>query len=159
MGCEFGHDWEWNAEESLRWQLLDYPMYKGMQNCVRDLNLMYKGNSCFYEEDFDSKGFEWIDHSNGNDSVISYIRRGHDANNYMIVISNFTPVVRSNYKVGVPDGGVYQEIFNSDDKNYWGSGVKNEGELFSKYEEANGRANSIEITLPPLSTIVLKKIR
>ena len=72
MGCEFGQDWEWNANESLRWHLLQHHMYKGMQNCVRDLNLMYKGNSCFYEEDFDSKGFEWIDHANGNDSVISY---------------------------------------------------------------------------------------
>ena len=159
MGCEFGQDWEWNANESLRWHLLQYPMYKGMQNCVRDLNLMYKGNSAFYEEDFDGKGFEWIDHANANDSVISYIRRGHDYNNYMIVISNFTPVVRHGFKIGVPDSGAYQEIFNSDDKNYWGSGVKNEGELIASDEGMHGRPHSIELTLPPLSTIVLKHIR
>jgi 1,4-alpha-glucan branching enzyme len=120
---------------------------------------MYKGNSCFYEEDFDGRGFEWIEHSNSNDSVISYIRRGHDYNNYMIVVSNFTPVVRNNYRIGVPEDGVYQEIFNSDDKNYWGSGVKNEGEIYAKYEGANGRPCSIELTLPPLATVVLKKIR
>ena len=77
MGNEFAQDWEWNSDESLRWFLLDYPMYKGMQNCVRDLNLMYKGNEPLYEEDFDSRGFDWIDHSNCDDSVISYIRKGH----------------------------------------------------------------------------------
>ena len=159
MGNEFGQDWEWNANESLRWHLLQYPMYKGMQNCVRDLNLMYKGNSAFYEEDFDGKGFEWIDHANANDSVISYIRRGHDYNNYMIVVSNFTPVVRHNFKIGVPDSGVYQEIFNSDDKSYWGSGIKNGGEIYASGEGMHGRPHSIELTLPPLSTIVLKHIR
>ena len=76
MGNEFGQDWEWNAEESLRWHLLQYPMYKGMQNCVRDLNLMYKGNPALYEVDFDYRGFEWIEHSNADDSVISYVRKG-----------------------------------------------------------------------------------
>jgi 1,4-alpha-glucan branching enzyme len=159
MGCEFGQDWEWNSNESLRWHLLQYPMYKGAQNCVRDLNLMYKGNSAFYEEDFDGKGFEWIDHANANDSVISYIRRGHDYHNYMIVVCNFTPVVRHNFKIGVPDSGAYQEIFNSDDKSYWGSGVKNEGEMIANDENVNGRPHSIELTLPPLSTIVIKHIR
>ena len=159
MGNEFAQDKEWNSAESLGWHLLDYPMYKGMQNCVRDLNLMYKGNSCLFEEDFQAKGFEWIDHSNANDSVISYIRRGHDYNNYLIVISNFTPVVRHNFKLGVPDAGVYQEIFNSDDCNYWGSGVKNNGELYSRDEGLHGRPCSIELTIPPLATIVLKKIR
>ncbi|MBO7257385.1 MAG: 1,4-alpha-glucan branching protein GlgB, partial [Alphaproteobacteria bacterium] len=93
MGNEFAQDWEWNSEESLRWHLLDYPMYKGMQNCVRDLNLMYKGNAPLYEEDFDSRGFEWIDHSDCDDSVISYIRRGHNYDDYVIVVCNFTPVV------------------------------------------------------------------
>ena len=101
MGCEFGQDWEWNSEESLRWHLLEYPMYKGMQNCVRDLNLMYKGNPAFYEEDFDYRGFEWIDHSNADDSGISYMRKGHNPADYMVDISNFTPVVRHDYRIGV----------------------------------------------------------
>ena len=159
MGCEFGQDWEWNSEESLRWHLLEYPMYKGMQNCVRDLNLMYKGNPAFYEEDFDYRGFEWIDHSNADDSVISYMRKGHNPADYMVVISNFTPVVRHDYRIGVNENCRYQEIFNSDDVNYWGSGVKNEGLLTTEEGEWNNKPRSIKVTLPPLSTIVLKPVR
>lgn len=159
MGCEFGQDWEWNAEESLRWHLLQYPMYKGMQNCVRDLNLMYKGNAPLFEEDFDYKGFEWINHSDCDDSVISFIRKAHNPDDYLIVICNFTPVVRRNYRVGVNEGCRYQEIFNSDDTNYWGSGVKNEGLMQAEFQNWNMKPFSIEVTLPPLSTIVIKPIR
>mgnify|MGYP004659535403 FL=1 len=159
MGNEFGQDWEWNSEESLRWFLLDYPMYKGMQNCVRDLNLMYKGNEALYEEDFDSRGFEWIDHSNCDDSVISYIRKGHNPDDYLVVVCNFTPVVRHNYRIGVSEACSYQEIFNSDDKNYWGGGVRNEGPQQAQNFGVSGRPYSIELVLPPLSTIVLKPIR
>ncbi len=159
MGNEFGQDWEWNAEESLRWHLLQYPMYKGMQNCVRDLNLMYKGNSALYEVDFDYRGFEWIEHSNADDSVISYIRKGNQPGDYLITICNFTPVVRRDYRVGVFEKCRYQEIFNSDDVNYWGSGVKNEGLMEAEEQEWNMKPYSIRITLPPLSTIVIKPIR
>lgn len=159
MGNEFGQDWEWNAEESLRWHLLEYPMYKGMQNCVRDLNLMYKGNPPLYEEDFDYRGFEWVEHSNADDSVISYIRKGHNPSDYLLVISNFTPVVRKDYRVGVIENCAYQEIFNSDDVNYWGSGVKNEGLMQAEGQEWNMKPYSIKVTLPALSTIVLKPIR
>ena len=159
MGNEFAQDWEWNCDESLRWHLLEYPMYKGMQNCVRDLNLMYKGNSALFEEDFDSRGFEWIDHSDCDDSVISYIRRGHNYDDYLVVVCNFTPVVRNNYRIGVSEACAYQEIFNSDDKNYWGSGVRNEGPKQAQNYGISGRPYSIELVLPPLSTIVLKPIR
>ena len=159
MGNEFGQDWEWNAEESLRWHLLQYPMYKGMQNCVRDLNLMYKGNPALYEVDFDYRGFEWIEHSNADDSVISYVRKGTQPGDYLIVICNFTPVVRRDYRVGVLEKCKYQEIFNSDDVNYWGSGVKNEGFMEAQEQEWNMKPYSVQITLPPLSTIVIKPIR
>jgi len=158
QGCEFGQDWEWNAEESLRWHLLDYPMYKGMQNCVRDLNLMYKGNPAFYEIDFDYRGFEWIEHSNADDSIISYIRKGNNPSDYMVVICNFTPVVRK-HKIGVNEKCKYQEIFNSDDKNYWGGGVKNKGLIEAKDGEWNCKPYNLELTVPPLATIVLKPIR
>ena len=159
MGCEFGQDWEWNSEQSLRWHLLDHPMYKGMQNCVRDLNLMYKGNPAFYEIDFDYRGFEWIEHSNADDSIISYIRKGNNPSDYMIVICNFTPVVRTAHKIGVNEKCKYQEIFNSDDVNYWGSGVKNEGLLEAQDGEWNCKPYTLEVTVPPLSTIVLKPVR
>ena len=159
MGCEFGQDWEWNSAESLRWHLLQYPMYKGVQNCVRDLNLMYKGNAPLYEEDFDYKGFEWIDHSDCDDSVVSYIRRGHHPDDFLIVVCNFTPLVRRNFRIGVPEACRYQEIFNSDDPSYWGSGVRNEGLMNVKGEGWNMKPFSLEIVLPPLSTIVIKPIR
>ena len=159
MGCEFGQDWEWNADESLRWFLTDYPMYKGMQNCVRDLNLMYKGNAPLYEQDFDYRGFEWIDHSNSDDSVISYMRKGLNPDDYLICITNFTPVVRENYRIGVNENCRYQEIFNSDDVNYWGSGVKNNGQLQAEEVEWNCKPLSVRVTLPPLATIVLKPVR
>ena len=158
MGCEFGHDREWNSEESLRWFLLDHPMYKGMQNCVRDLNLMYKGNAPLYQQDFDYRGFEWIDHSNADDSVIAYMRKGYNAGDYLIVICNFTPVVRENYRIGVPEDCQYQEIFNSDDPNYWGSGVKNDGLRQAERIDCNYKPFSISLRLPPLSTIVIKPI-
>jgi 1,4-alpha-glucan branching enzyme len=159
MGCEFGHDWEWNAEESLRWHLLDYPMYKGMQNCVRDLNLMYKGNAPLFEEDFDYKGFEWIEHSNCDDSVISFIRKGHNPDDYLIVVCNFTPVVRNDYRIGVNESCRYQEIFNSDDVSYWGSGIKNDGHRQAQQQGWNDKPFSIEVNLPALSTIVIKPVR
>ncbi|MBO4284690.1 MAG: 1,4-alpha-glucan branching protein GlgB [Alphaproteobacteria bacterium] len=159
MGSEFGQDWEWNESESLRWHLLEYPMYKGVQNCVRDLNLMYQGNSALFEEDFDYKGFEWIEHSDSDDSVVSYIRKGHNPDNYLIVVCNFTPVVRHGYRIGVFEPCKYQEIFNSDDPSYWGSGVRNEGELYISMQNWNGRPYSIELVLPPLSTIVIKPVR
>ena len=159
MGCEFGQDREWNSEESLRWFLLDHPMYRGMQNCVRDLNLMYKGNPPLYQQDFDYHGFEWIDHSNADDSVIAYMRKGYNHGDYLIVICNFTPVVRENYRIGVPEDCLYQEIFNSDDVNYWGSGVKNDGARQAEKIDCNYKPYSINLRLPPLSTIVIKPIR
>ena len=159
MGCEFGQDREWNSEESLRWFLLDHPMYRGMQNCVRDLNLMYKGNPPLYQQDFDYRGFEWIDHSNADDSVIAYMRKGYNYGDYLIVICNFTPVVRENYRIGVPEDCLYQEIFNSDDVNYWGSGVKNDGVRQAEKIDCNYKPYSINLRLPPLSTIVIKPVR
>lgn len=159
MGCDFAQDWEWNADEGLRWFLLDYPMYKGMQNCVRDLNLMYKGNAPLYQQDFDYRGFEWIEHSNADDSVIAYMRKGYNPEDYLIAICNFTPVVRKDFRIGVNEKCSYQEIFNSDDVNYWGSGVKNEGAMEAEEIEWNCKPYSIRVTLPPLSTIVLKPVR
>ena len=159
MGCEFGQDREWNADESLPWHLLEHPMYKGMQNCVRDLNLMYKGNSALYEVEFDYRGFDWIAHSNADDSMLSYIRKGQTPGDYLVVINNFTPVVRDEYRVGVPELCNYQEIFNSDDVNYWGSGVKNEGIINPTNIEWDGKEFSITLKIPALSTVVLKPMR
>lgn len=159
QGCEFAQDWEWNYNESLRWHLLDFPMYKGMQDYVRDLNFTYRFNPALYEKDFTYEGFEWIEHSNADDSVISYIRKGATPGDYVIVICNFTPVVRPDYRIGVPEKTTFKEIFNSDDVKYWGSGVKNEWDLYAEDSEWNYKPFSIRLTLPPLSTIILKPVR
>ncbi|MDR1694458.1 MAG: 1,4-alpha-glucan branching protein GlgB [Lactobacillaceae bacterium] len=159
MGCEFGQDWEWNYNESLRWHLLEYPMYKSMQDYIRDLNFAYRDNPALYEQDFDYQGFEWIEHSNADDSVVSYIRKGRTPGDYVVVICNFTPVVRHDYKIGVIEKCSFKEIFNSDDKKYWGSGVKNENELHASEDGWNYKPYSIRLTLPPLSTIILKPVR
>ena len=159
MGCEFGQDWEWNDKESLRWHLLQYPMYKGMQNCVRDLNFVYKTNPALYEVDFDYRGFEWIEHSNFEESIISYIRKAQDPRDYVIVICNFTPVVRKNYRIGVNENCPLTEIFNSDKTDYWGSGVENNHRIEVQNFGWNYRQYSVEIDIPPLSTIILKPVR
>ncbi|MBO7556563.1 MAG: alpha amylase C-terminal domain-containing protein, partial [Alphaproteobacteria bacterium] len=98
-------------------------------------------------------------HANAADSVISYMRKGKNPGDYLIVVCNFTPVVRKNYRIGVPENCFYQEIFNSDDINYWGSGVKNDGARQAQPQGWNERPFSIEVTLPPLSTIVIKPQR
>lgn len=159
MGCEFAQDWEWNYNESLRWHLLEYPMYKGMQDYVRDLNFIYKETPALYEQDFDYHGFEWIEHSNAEDSVVSYIRKSTTPGDYVIVICNFTPVVRNDYLIGVNEKCAFQEVFNSDDTKYWGSGIKNEGIVYADDQDWNYKPFSIRLTLPPLSTIVLKPVR
>ena len=130
-----------------------------MKNCVRDLNLMYKGNAPLYQIEFDYRGFEWIEHSNANDSVITYMRKGEKPGDYLIVACNFTPVVRHDYRIGVYEGIKYQEIFNSDDVNYWGSGVKNEGFMNAEDISWTDKPRSIKVTLPPVSKIVIKPIR
>ena len=159
MGCEFGQDWEWNDAESLRWHLLEYPLYRGMQDYVRDLNFMYKNEPALYEVDFDYRGFEWIEHSNFEDSVISFVRKAENPADYLIVICNFTPVVRKNYRIGVNEKCVYEEIFNSDKKQYGGSGVENWGEIPVQEFEWNYRPCSVVVDLPPLSVIILKPKR
>ncbi len=156
MGCEFGQDWEWNYCESLRWHLLQYPMYKGMQNYVRDLNFVYKENPALYEVDFDYKGFEWIEHANSDDSVISYMRMAENPHDHVIVICNFTPVVRENYRIGVNENCEYEEILNSDKTEYFGSGVENRGVIKTDCYGWNYRPYSVCVTLPPLAVIILK---
>lgn len=159
MGCEFAQDWEWNHDESLRWHLLDYPMYKGVQDYVKDLNKVYQSTPALYERDFDHTGFEWIEHSNADDSIISYIRKGSDPRDYVIVICNFTPVTRHNYLIGVNEKCAYKEIFNSDKVEYWGSGVTNPDLMYADDYGWNYKNHSINVTVPPLSTVILKPVR
>lgn len=153
MGCEFGQGTEWNFNKPLDWYVLDYPHHQGIQTLVKDLNNLYKSEPSLYKHDFEHQGFDWIDCHDVEQSIISYRRKHEDSE--VIVILNFTPVARENYRIGVPQAGTYSEIFNSDSTYYDGSNVGNS----VAHTEARAWMNqpySINLTLPPLAAIILK---
>jgi 1,4-alpha-glucan branching enzyme len=156
MGCEFGQVGEWAHEKSLDWHVLKYPVHGGLQRLVRDLNFLYKTEPALFEVDFANNGFEWIDYCNGEQSVLSFLRKGKSTDDIFLVISNFTPMVREDYIVGVPRGGFWEEVINTDSSVYAGSGVGNLGGVTATGRAWNDRPNSLQIILPPLSTVIFK---
>lgn len=158
MGCEFAQWQEWNFDRELEWQALESLNHQGIQRLVRDLNLTYQNEAPLHEVDFDWNGFAWIDANDSDNSVLSFLRYGRNESNFLIIISNFTPVVRTGYVIGVPSGGKYQELINTDLDIYWGSGVNNGGVISSRPTKAHGMDHSLELTLPPLATLILKPI-
>lgn len=159
MGGEFGQFGEWNFNQQLDWMLLLYPPHKKLQDYVRKLNMLYKNESAFWERDHGYEGFEWIDHSNYEKSIISFMRKGKAEDNYLIFICNFTPNVYYDYRVGVPENIEYEEIFNSDAADYDGSGQINSEILESRKEKWNNQIFSIMTKIPPLAMMVLKPKR
>ena len=127
-----------------------------MQNYSRALNKFYLDNKALWQVDFDWNGFRWIDCNDNDNSVFSFIRKSENDKDYLIVICNFTPEVRHDYRIGVPDKGAYVEVFNSDAEEFGGSGVKNVGSLQAKNFPWHNNSHSIQLTIPPLSTIYLK---
>ncbi|PRZ23498.1 1,4-alpha-glucan branching protein GlgB [Flavobacterium granuli] len=156
MGNEFGQSREWNFESSLDWHLNQYPYHEGVKDMVADLNKLYKTQPALYEKQFSPDGFEWINYSDHENAVISFIRKGNNPKEDVIVVCNFTQIVRSNYRIGMSRLGNLTEIFNSDDKKYGGSGVNNPHHLTIEPSPYDGKDYSIELILPPLGTIVLK---
>nr|WP_315156107.1 1,4-alpha-glucan branching protein GlgB [uncultured Flavobacterium sp.] len=156
MGSEFGQSAEWNFESSLDWHLLQYPFHDGIKSVITELNTLYKSQPALYEKQFSPEGFEWINYSDHENAVMTYIRKGNDAKNDLIVICNFTPVVRENYRIGIPKKGELIEIFNSDAKIFGGSGVQQTGKLKVEATPYDGRDYSIALTLPPLAISVFK---
>jgi 1,4-alpha-glucan branching enzyme len=153
MGCEFGQGNEWNFNQALEWYVLDYPFHQGVAELVRDLNRLYQTHSALHHYDFEHNGFEWIDCHDIKQSVISYMRKSPEET--LIVVHNFTPVPRENYRIGVPEEGTYTEIFNSDSSAYRGSNCRN-GLAVSEPLAWMNQEHSIALTLPPLAGIVLK---
>ncbi|BFP42397.1 1,4-alpha-glucan branching protein GlgB [Flavobacteriaceae bacterium GF1] len=155
MGGEFGQTSEWNFLESLDWHLLEYDFHQGIKKVIQDLNKIYKGQPALYEKQFSPEGFEWIEWNDAENSVMTYIRKGHDTANDLVIIGNFTPVPREKYRVGVPKGKQLKLLFNSDDSKYGGSGT---GKKTVKPSNTpwNGRENSIEVNLPPLGLLIYK---
>lgn len=156
MGSEFGQFIEWKYDDSLDWHLLDYPMHHKLHEYVKQSNAFYCEQTSFWQIDCDWQGFEWIDCNDNRNSVISFIRKGKDPKDFVIVICNFTPAVHQDYRVGVPLDGTYIEAFNSDSENFGGSNVINEGDSISEKVAWHGKKESIRITVPPLATIYLK---
>jgi len=154
MGSEFGQSDEWNFEKSLDWHLLQYDYHSGIKKVITDLNQLYKSHPALYEKQFTGEGFEWINYSDHQNAVLSYIRKGNNSNENVIVVCNFTQVVRENYRIGIPQKGKLKEIFNSDATIYGGSGVGNSKELTTESVQYDGRDFSVELTLPPLSVTV-----
>ena len=155
MGCEFAQDREWNHDQSLDWHLLDDPMHKGVQRVVADLNRLYRDRPALHRLDCDPEGFEWIDASDAVQSVLVYMRKSDDGSPPVVVVCNLTPLVRSDYRIGVPTGGVWSELLNTDAEAYGGSNVGNQGKLNAEATSWHGRPASLRLTLPPLATLVL----
>jgi 1,4-alpha-glucan branching enzyme len=156
MGGEFGQWDEWYHESSLDWHLTEYPLHKGLQRWVADVNRVYREEPALFEIDFDPTGFEWIDCDDSQNSVVCLLRKGRLAEELVIVACNFTPVPRHNYRVGVPKEGLWREILNSDAEIYGGSGQGNQGMAVSCTVPAHGRPFSISLTLPPLAALFFK---
>jgi 1,4-alpha-glucan branching enzyme len=159
MGGEIGQWCEWNCNESLEWHLLEWDSHQGIQRWMADLNALYRREPALHQLDFDGQGFEWIDCHNYQDSILAYMRKAKDPNDYVICCHNFTPVPRHNYRIGVPEACWYQEIANSDSTFYAGSNIGNGGGLQALPEESHGRPASLVFSLPPLSTVVFKPMR
>ena len=157
MGDEFGQFNEWNANASLDWHLTDQSeMNAKMLAFNKALNKFYVEHRAFWQVDFDWNGFSWIDSNDNENSIFSFIRKADNADDYIIILSNFTPEVRQDYRIGVPDKGTYIEVFNSDRAEFGGSGVLNEGDIYTEDIGLHNRAQSIKITVPPLATIYLR---
>jgi len=155
MGNDFGQWDEWNFRQSLDWHLLEQPMHRQLQEYLKHVNQLHRQYTALHQFDFSYEGFEWIDFSDWEQSVICFLRKGRKSEDLLLVVCNFTPVLRINYRVGVPRGGIWTEILNSDAKEYGGSGVRNLGKIRTEPIPFHGRNNSISLTLPPLGVIFL----
>ncbi len=156
MGGEFGQWNEWNSGSSLQWHLTQYEPHYKMRNLLRDLNNIFKGIPALHAYDFSGEGFEWIDLHDHEKSILCYMRKGKDERDRVLVAMNFTPVVREDYRMGVPLPGGYKEILNSDSEEYGGSNVGNSGWLQSEPIPWMGHEHSVPMKLPPLGAVVLK---
>jgi 1,4-alpha-glucan branching enzyme len=159
MGGEFGQWSEWNHDASLDWHLLESPLHFALARWVRDLNTLYRGQPALYELDFDAAGFAWVDCKDFQRSVVSFLRRGRRPDDQLLFVCNFTPVVRQNYRVGVPQEGYWKEVLNSDAPLYGGSGQGNFGGLQAVPLPIHGLPYSLNMTLPPLAVVVYQPER
>jgi len=157
MGSEVGQYEEWYHAGSVRWDLLNFDFHRQLQRLVRELNEFYRSQPALYEVDFHWAGFEWVDFRDVDSSIISFLRRAERRSDFLLFCCNFTPLVRQGYRIGVPEAGFYQEVFNTDWDSFGGSNVHNGPGVESKPVKMHGRDHSIELTLPPLAVTVHKR--
>ncbi len=158
MGAEIGQWAEWNHEKSLEWHLLQYSPHQGLQKWMKDLNAVYKKEAALFEKDFVPEGFKWIDCNDWQQGIVSFVRTGHDWNQKIVAICNFTPETRFDYRLGMPEAGTWKEVLNSDAEDYGGSGQGNFGRKKTESIPAHGCQDSFSITVPPLGMLFLKKV-
>ena len=159
MGQDFGQWREWNEDYSLDWHLTQYEPHQKLLRWMSDLNRFYQAEPAFWELDYNWTGFQWIDPNDWEHSILSYIRLAKDQQDFAIVVCNFTPVVREGFRLGVPEKCTYPEVLNSDSQYYYGSNVGNGLGLPAQELNWQSQPYSIEVTLPPLSCIILKPQR
>jgi 1,4-alpha-glucan branching enzyme len=155
MGSEFAQSDEWSEARGLDWWLLDFPEHRGVLNCVRDLNAVYRESPALWSLDHEPRGFEWIDANDAAGNVFSWLRWGADGS-VVACVSNLSPVVRADYRLGLPAAGTWHEVLNTDAAEYGGSGVGNLGAVSTEEIWWHGKPVSASLTVPPLSTLWLR---
>ena len=156
MGMEFGQRKEWNVWDCLEWELTQYEAHEGLQKLISDLNKLYKSQPALWKDDFEEYGFQWIDCNDNKNSVISFMRREKSSGEWLVITANFTPQHHSNYRIGVPINGFFEELLNTDSSTYGGSNIGNMGGKFTDEWNIHGYDYSLDLSLPPLSVLVLK---
>ena len=156
MGTEFGQTSEWNHDTQLEWRLLQYPIHYKLQTMVKELNWLYRREPALYEVDDTYHGFEWIDLQDAESSIITFIRFARNREDFIVFACNFTPVPREGYRIGVPRGGLYRELFNTDSELFGGANLGNAGAVMAEEIPHHGRSASLVITLPPLAVVAFK---
>jgi len=156
MGTEFGQTSEWNHDAQLEWQLLQYPIHYKLQTMVKELNRLYRREPALFEVDDSYQGFEWIDLQDAESSIITFIRFARNREDFIVFACNFTPVPREGYRVGVPKGGLYRELFNTDSELFGGANLGNAGAVMAEEIPFHGRPASLNVTIPPLAVVAFK---
>jgi 1,4-alpha-glucan branching enzyme len=156
QGQDFGQGDEWTESRSVDWHLLQYQYQSGLQRCLADLQRLYRTEGALHQVDFDWFGFEWLESHDNENSVFAFLRRGHDPNDMIMVALNFTPMPRLEYRIGVPTGGPWREIFNTDSSLYGGGNMGNGGLVWADDTPRSGRRHSLSLTLPPLAAVLFK---
>lgn len=156
MGMEFAQWKEWNAWGTLEWELMQFEAHQGIKHFFQDVNALYRSEPALYEQDFAEEGFQWIDCTDNRHSVVSFIRRAKDTNEFIVTVCNFTPQPHSHYRIGVPEGGFYTELFNSDAREYGGSNMGNLGGKWTEEWWFHNYPQSLDLCLPPLGVLMLK---